>query len=197
MIFAGRCEQEHRRATLKRAERKHRTQRNKGGEKIKSKKKACDCHYLLKQPSVNWCRRRKILQGYKCGGMRRGTHELLNLFGAYLKKKKGCWHIVQQFIPDLKGIYINIMRIVTPLDCSFRGTCTNLCSQFLINYLFSVRILQKALQYSLKVPWCLWATAKVITITAGYSFLLHKASYLCKCCWAVDLSLPCSRSPLI
>lgn len=70
-------------------------------------------------------------------------------------------------------------------------------SQFPINNQFPVRILHTALQYSLKVPRCLWATGKVVTIIAGYSFLLHKASYLCKWCWAVGLSLPCSRSPLI
>lgn len=58
-------------------------------------------------------------------------------------------------------------------------------------------VIHAALEYNLKVPWRLWATGKVVMIIAGYSFLWHKASYLCKWRWAVGLSLSCSRGPLI
>lgn len=51
------------------------------------------------------------------------------------------------------------------------------------------QVIHTALQYNLKVPRCLWATGKVVIIIAGYSFLWHKASYLCKWCWAVGLFL--------
>lgn len=131
-----------------------------------------DYHDLFKQVCMNW----QILQGSKFGRVRRWTHSS------------------KSFLILIKHYNYNATR----LDCnSCCRTLTDLWSQFPINNQFPVRILHTALQYSLKVPRCLWATGKVVTIIAGYSFLLHKASCLCKWCWAVGLSLPCSRSPLI